>query len=219
MIKAVVFDLYETLVTQTRTVVPRAGALGESLGLDAIAYRREWKLLRPLVLRGELTFEQAMLEVGTRLGVAIPTDAVRRVSDERARANAEVFQTIDPDIIGLTRDLQSRGVRLATISNCMEEDARPWSGSALAPQFSGAIFSFAAGCVKPDARIYFMAIDRMGVGAAGTLYIGDGGDDELAGAARAGLRVAQAVWYVARAMPRTVPICATPQDVLDRVFQ
>ena len=28
MFKAVVFDLYETLVTQTGTVVPRGGALG-----------------------------------------------------------------------------------------------------------------------------------------------------------------------------------------------
>jgi putative hydrolase of the HAD superfamily len=151
--------------------------------------------------------------------VAISIDVVRRASDERARANAEVFQHIDPDIIGLTRDLQSRGVRLATISNCMEEDARPWSGSALAPQFSCAIFSFTATCVKPDARIYFMAIDQMGVSPADTLYIGDGGDDELAGAACAGLRAAQAAWYVARAMPGTVPVCATPRDVLDRVFQ
>jgi hypothetical protein len=37
MFKAVVFDLYEILITQSGTVVPRAGALGESLGLDATA--------------------------------------------------------------------------------------------------------------------------------------------------------------------------------------
>ena len=50
MIKAVVFDLYETLVTQSGVDVPRAGALGESLGLDARTYRRKWKELRPLAL-------------------------------------------------------------------------------------------------------------------------------------------------------------------------
>jgi putative hydrolase of the HAD superfamily len=122
MFKAVVFDLYETLITQTGTPVPRAGALGESLGLDATAYRREWKQLRPRVLCGQLTFQQALLEVGTRLGVAILQERVQRACDERIRANTEVFQKIDLELLALTRDLHARGVRLATISNCMAED-------------------------------------------------------------------------------------------------
>lgn len=219
MIKAVVFDLYETLVTQSGTAVPRGGALGESLGLDATAYRREWKQLRPQILCGQLTFQQALREIGRRLEAAIAAELIQRASEERMRANAEVFQKIDSEIIALTRDLQRRGVRLATISNCMAEDAAPWPTCDLASQFTAAVFSFAAGWVKPDARIYLAAIDQLGVSPADTLYIGDGGDDELAGAARAGLLAAQAAWYVARALPGTVPVCATPQDVLDRVFQ
>ena len=154
MIKAVVFDLYETLVTQTGTDVPRAGALGESLGLDATAYRREWKQLRPLVLRGELTFQQALAEVGRRLGVTIQDERVQHARDARIRANTAVFQKIDPEIVALTRDLHGRGVRLATISNCMAEDVVAWPSSAFAPQFGCAAFSFAVGCVKPDPQIY-----------------------------------------------------------------
>jgi putative hydrolase of the HAD superfamily len=125
-----------------------------------------------------------------------------------------VFQKIDPEIIALTRDLQSRGMRLGTISNCMAEDARPWSRCALAPQFACAVFSYAAGCVKPDPRIYLMAIEQLAVSPAETVYIGDGGDDELAGAGRAGLRAAQAAWFVARAPSISVPLLANPQDVL-----
>jgi putative hydrolase of the HAD superfamily len=214
MVKAVIFDLYETLVTQSGTVVPRAGALGESLGLDATAYRREWKQLRPQALCGQLTFEQALIEAARRLHIALPAERVQQASDERARANAEVFQKIDPEIIALTRDLQSRGMRLGTISNCMAEDARPWSRCALAPQFACAVFSYAAGCVKPDPRIYLMAIEQLAVSPAETVYIGDGGDDELAGAGRAGLRAAQAAWFVARAPSISVPLLANPQDVL-----
>jgi putative hydrolase of the HAD superfamily len=214
MLKAVVFDLYETLVTQNGTVVPRAGALGESLGCNAAAYRREWKQLRPLVLRGELTFQQALLEAGTRLGVAIPVERAQRASDERIRANTTVFQKNDPELVALTGDLHARGVRLATISNCMAEDVVAWPQSAFAPRFQCAVFSYAARRVKPDPQVYLDAVAQLGVQPAEALYIGDGGDDELAGAERAGLRAAQAVWFVSRpAVPR-IPVLANRQDVM-----
>lgn len=219
MIKAIVFDLYETLVTQTGTNVPRAGALGESLGLDATAYRREWKRLRPFVLRGALTFQDALVEAAARLQVALPLERAQQASSDRAHANAEVFQKIDTGIVTLTRDLQSRGVRLGTISNCMAEDAAPWPTCELAPQFACAVFSYAAGCVKPEPRIYLTALERLGVSAADALYVGDGGDDELAGAERVGLRVAQAGWYVTRALPGAVPLIMSPGEVMGQVCQ
>lgn len=218
MVKAVVFDLYETLVTQSGTAVPRAGALGESLGLDAAAYRREWKQLRPLALCGQLTFQQALVEVGARLGVAISADLVQRACDDRVRANVEVFQKIDAEIVAVTRDLHRRGVQLATISNCMAEDVVAWPSSAFAPLFSCAVFSFAAGCVKPDPRIYLNAIEQLGVNPADALYIGDGGDDELAGAERAGLRAAQAGWFVARPRSGAVAFLENSRDVLGLVL-
>ena len=213
-VKAVIFDLYETLVTQSGTDVPRAGALGASLGLDPTAYRREWKQLRPLALRGELTFQEALLEIGRRLGVAIPIEHVRRACDERIRGNTAVFAKADAEVVELTRDLCRRGVRLATISNCMAEDVVPWPQSPFAPQFQCAVFSYAARVVKPDPRVYLDALEPLGVKPAEALYIGDGGDDELAGAERAGLRAAQAAWFVPPIASATVPVLLTRQDVM-----
>jgi len=214
MFKAIVFDLYETLVTQSGTVVPRAGALGDSLGLDATAYRREWKQLRPLCLRGQLTFREALVEIGTRLGVAIASERVQGACHERVRANVEVFQKIDPAITALTRELHGRGVHLATISNCMAEDVVAWPQSAFAPQFRCAVFSFAAQMVKPDPQIYLEALRHLDVAAADALYIGDGGDDELAGAERAGLRAARAGWFVSRSDMPAVPFLSNVHDVM-----
>jgi putative hydrolase of the HAD superfamily len=219
MFKAVVFDLYETLVTQTGTVVPRAGALGASLGLDPTAYRREWKRLRPLALRGELSFQEALFEIGTHLGVAIPVEHVQHACDERIRANTTVFEKVDAELVTLTRELCGRGVRLATISNCMAEDVVAWPQSAFAPQFQCAVFSYLAGAVKPDPRVYLDAVTQLGVKPAEALYIGDGGDDELTGAERAGLRVAQAGWFVSRDRASGVPFLANPHDVMKLVLQ
>jgi putative hydrolase of the HAD superfamily len=214
MFKAVIFDLYETLVTQSRTVVPRGGALGESLGLDPTAYRREWKKLRPDILRGRLTFKQALVEIGARLGSAIPAERVQRASEERARANTEVFQKLDAGVVAMAQAVVDRGIRMSTISNCMAEDVVAWPASVLAAQFSCAVFSFEAGVVKPDARIYLNAVEQLGVRAQDALYVGDGGDDELAGAERAGLRAARASWYVSEATPSPAPCFASPRDAL-----
>ena len=213
MFKAVVFDLYETLVTESGAAIRNAGALGESFGLDAKAYRREWKQLRPRVLCGQLTFQAALTEVGERLGVAIPLDLVRHASDERARAKATIFRRIDPALVALMCDLRERGLQLAVVSNCMAEDVVAWPDSALAQHFDCTMFSFAAGVVKPDPRIYLEALRQLGVKAEDALYVGDGGDDELAGAQGAGLCATQAAWFVSRGASSAWTSLPRPEDV------
>jgi len=219
MVKAVIFDLYETLVTQSGVDVPRAGALGEPLGLDPTAYRKKWKELRPLALRGELSFGEALTKVGATLGVAVAPDRIEHACAERVRANTLVFERADSQLVALTRDLASRGLRLATISNCMAEDVAAWPECAFAAHFRCAVFSFAAGMVKPDAGIYVAALERLGVPAEEALYIGDGGDDELAGAQRAGLRAAQATWFVSRDAQAGVPVLTKRDDVMELIFR
>jgi len=213
MVKAILFDLYETLVTQSGADVPRAGALGETLGLDRIAYRKEWKRLRPRALRGELTFRESLMECGRRLGTTISEDRVQRACDDRARANTTVLHNVDPALTSLARDLQARGIRLAAISNCMAEDAAGWRGSGLAPHFECAVFSYAVGVTKPDPRIYHEALRQLAVDPSDALYIGDGGDDELMGAERAGLRAAQATWFVSREPAPGIPLLRSYTDV------
>ena len=213
MFRAVLFDLYETLVTETGAEIRNAGALGESFGVDPKAYRKEWKQLRPLVLCGRLTFHAALTQVGERLGVSIPLELMQQACDERARAKSPIFRRIDPALLAMTRELNQRGLRLGVVSNCMAEDVAGWPDSALAPQFDCTIFSFTTGLVKPDVRIYREALRQLGVGAEDAIYIGDGGDDELIGARRAGLCAAQATWFVSRDTSGVAPLLPKPEDV------
>lgn len=223
MIKAVIFDLFETLITEVGTAPPRASSLGEPLGLDPRAFRAEWRARRPLVVRGQLSFERALVEIGMHLGPGVDASAVRGVCDERIRAKAAVFQRIEPDLVALTRDLCRQGIGLAVISNCFAEDVQGWSGCALAPQFTCAVFSFAVGVAKPDSRIYLKATDQLGVKPADALYIGDGGDGELIGAEGAGLRTAQAMWFLRHrtdpsgSAPAMFPRVSSRQDVLQLI--
>ena len=217
-IKAVVFDLYETLVTESSLDVPRAGALGPSFGLDLVAFRRQWKPLRPLVIRGELTFAQALTSAARQMGVEIGTEHIQRAIDERTRARTAVLQQRHPQLMMLAQGLAQRGVRLATISNCMAEDVEGWPSSPFAPYVLCTVFSCVVGLSKPDPHIYLEATRKLGVEPGDALYVGDGGDAELRGAREAGLQVAQAGWFVARDKYEDVPFLATPQEVMRIVF-
>ena len=213
-IKAVVFDLYETLVTESGLDVPRAGALGPAFGVDRVTYRRQWKPLRPLVIRGEMTLAEALRKAGKQLGVEISAEQIRRAVDERMRARTTVLHQKHPDLMTLTRDLARLNIALATISNCMAEDVAGWARCPLAPYVACTLFSCMTGLAKPDPRIYLAATRQLAVDPEEALYVGDGGDDELCGAREAGLQVAQAGWFVARDRYAGVPFLATPHEVM-----
>jgi putative hydrolase of the HAD superfamily len=68
---------------------------------------------------------------------------------------------------------------------------------------------------KPELEIYHRAIGRLGIDHESAVYIGDGGDDELDGAERSGLRAYRASWFVPNSrLKRAWPELASPQDVL-----
>lgn len=63
MIKAVLFDLFETLITESPVQPTPASSLGETLGLQQEAFRVEWKARRPRVVLGQLSFAAALTEI------------------------------------------------------------------------------------------------------------------------------------------------------------
>ena len=81
------------------------------------------------------------------------------------------------------------------LSFAEREDVTAWPTCVLAEWFDAALFSFEIGLAKPDPAIYLEAVECLGAEPADALFIGDGGDDELAGAERAGLRAVQATWF------------------------
>ena len=75
------------------------------------------------------------------------------------------------------------------------------------------------GAAKPEPEIYLEATSRLGVSPAEALFVGDGGDDELPGAERAGLRSAHAAWFRGEVagLPASVPRLQGWSAVLDLV--
>jgi putative hydrolase of the HAD superfamily len=201
MISAVLFDLFETLITESRIRPTRASSLGPALGLEPEAFRVEWKARRPRVVLGEISFREALTEVSTTLIGAVDASAVQRVCEQRIREKAAAYARNDGEVAALISELREHGLRLGVVSNCFAEDVLAWSTWPLADAFQCTVFSFAEGVAKPDPEIYLRAVHRLGVRPATAMFIGDGGDNELAGAEEAGLRALRATWFLNRRPP------------------
>ncbi|MEV4756359.1 HAD-IA family hydrolase [Micromonospora sp. NPDC049559] len=81
--------------------------------------------------------------------------------------------------------LRADGHPLALVSNATSDTAEAWPDGPLARRFDVAVFSCEVGLAKPDPAIYRAAADRLGADPAGCVFVGDGADGELAGAADA----------------------------------
>ncbi len=92
-----------------------------------------------------------------------------------------------PGAIRTLVELRRRGIATGLISNCTEEVALVWDESRFAGLFDAAVFSATAGCMKPDREIYELACTGLGVDPSDCLFVGDGANDELRGAERAGM--------------------------------
>src|SRR5436309_2938575 len=68
LIRAVLFDLYETLVTEVNQPLRRASSLATQLGVDEPAYKREWKSRRADIVLGRCTFHDALAQIAAKLG-------------------------------------------------------------------------------------------------------------------------------------------------------
>ena len=198
MVEGVLFDLFETLITESETRPPGASSLGPRLGLEPVPFREQWKLRRAAVTLGRLSFVQALAEIGVALGSPVDAQQLEALRRERVSSKAAPLKRTEASILRLLDELRMRGKRIGVVSNCFAEDVATWSESLLARRVHCAVFSFDMGLAKPDPAIYREASRRLGVRPEDTVFIGDGADNELAGATQAGLRAFKTLWFLGR---------------------
>ncbi|WP_158289395.1 HAD family hydrolase [Paenibacillus flagellatus] len=203
--KAVLFDLFETLISEYADGVRKVDRANRSdaarLGLEHDAYRREWGARREGRMTGAFPDYFAVMRDILHSQNAAPDETVlQAMYEERLREKAAAFRGNDPEVVDMLRELKRAGLRLGLVSNCTEEEVRAWENSELAEWFDDVVFSYRVGCAKPDPAIYGLACERLEVRPGDCLFVGDGGSDELNGAARAGMTARRAVWYLPQAM-------------------
>ena len=191
-IQAVIFDMYETLVTQFCSPLYYGTQSADDLGLSAEVFLPGWRASEEARATGWLTFVDAMAEILHCHGLS---GHHRRVVDKRIAIQADCFRHLHPGILPMLWALRERGIRIGLITNCFSEEAKLIRESRLFPFFDAACLSWEEGTRKPDPAIYRTCLGRLGIAPEECLYVGDGGSFELETARSLGLRALQAIWY------------------------
>jgi len=203
LIHAVLFDLFETLVTELNQPVRRASSLASQLTVEESAYKREWKARRPEIILGRCSFHDALAQIAAMLGGVADEALLESIRSERVAQKTTVLKGIDPDILAGLQELRRRGLKLGVVTNAFPEDVAGWDRSPLQPLFEVTVFSHAVRLAKPDPAIYAQACRALGVSPPHTLFVSDS-IDEVAGAKAAGLRATRALWFASRWPKSTV---------------
>lgn len=201
MIKAVFFDLYETLITEWNGNQKKAVYSTDELGLNPKVFKAEWDSRRELRMNGTFSDHQSVIrDILNTHEISIDPDSIEKVHQKRVWAKKIPFQEVKPEVIELLQTLKEKGMKLGLISNCAPEEVSSWSTSKLADYFDAVVFSYEVKVAKPSPEIYHKACKKLDVTPEDAVFIGDGGANELVGATEVGLKAYHATWF----LPETI---------------
>lgn len=204
--KAVLFDLFHTLVSVPSPAVAREISVSDILGVSGTEWHRLY--YDDDVLGRCLGHVQDGVEAMRRVTHALdPTVGEERilaaVESRRRRFEIGLVQIEDAILEALDR-LRDAGIRTAVVSDAGADDVESWERSPLRSRLDATIFSYQLGVRKPDPRIYEHALCAVGVQPQDALFVGDGGSDEHRGARAVGIRPVLVTRLISRWLPEKV---------------
>ena len=183
---AVIFDLYGTLIDLPGTQEQGRARMASALGIEVDRFLEAWGRFRLQRDKGLLTVEESIVATVDYLGVAVESDAIQAAKAVRYQSiRAQLAPR--PGAISLLKSLKAQEYSLGLLSNCSIEIPELWNETPFASLFDTCVFSATEGLVKPDTEIFLRALSRLGVVPQRCLYVGDGDNAELDGAARVGM--------------------------------
>ena len=174
-VKAVIFDLWETLIDWDRESAARM--LQEVDALVGNGFAERWDTSN---LRYVAPIRTALAEAD------VPAELVEEICALRLRYHRRSLIP-RPGAVETLRRLRDQGYLVGLITVCSEDIEVLWPESAFAGLFDAEIFSSRVGLSKPDPRIYLACCEALGVEPHEAVFVGDGANDELEGARRVGM--------------------------------
>jgi len=183
-VKAVVFDLFETLIDfDEQTSVDFSAAAADLVGRDRGEFHAVWRAGRPARDSGPLLDYLASIDI-----VGEPAD---KLVELRRASSRGLLAEPRPGVIETLAELRRRGLRVGLITVCSSEVVDIWEETPFAGVFDSVVYSCSCGYRKPDPRIYELSLRELGVAAREAIFVGDGANDELAGAEAVGMKAVQ----------------------------
>lgn len=195
MIRAVIFDMFETLITHYESPLYFSAEMAKDAGIPLESFKQVWRPTEYPRSIGKMTLEDAVEKV-LREHNRYSEELLNKLAEKRREAKRECFKHLNLDIIPMLEALKEQGFLIGLISNCFSEEAEIIRKSEIFPYFDTVCLSCELGVAKPDEEIFNMCMNKLGLEACECLYVGDGGSHELETAERLGMKPVQAAWYL-----------------------
>jgi HAD superfamily hydrolase (TIGR01549 family) len=219
-VRAVLFDLDDTLTDRARSVERLAAELLERFrdDLEPCEISEICRCIRAGDNGGYATREHLGAHLRSAMRWTHPPSAEQLVEFWRDR-----FPRCNVERLGVSPTLQSlhsRGLNLGVVSNGSISSQYPkLDVMGIRSLFSVILISEEVGIKKPDARIFRMALEKLGVLPSEAIFVGDNPALDIAGSRTVGMR---AIWLNCRGerSPKEIPCpeMITSFDQVVRVF-
>ena len=219
MIQAILFDLFETLVTEGMRQDGQSPTVAQRLGVDEQAFRTEWRKRQEKRMTGGFPdYASALTDTCAELNCGTDHSLIGQLESERIARFARLFADPDPGIMNALREIGQLDVKVGIVSNASADEIAAWRDCQLSKVTDIAVFSCEVGCMKPDQAIYLIACERLGVAPQECMYVGDGGFGELPAAAELGMITYCATWFRDRwPEDRPYPALTSPSGLVGAV--
>lgn len=190
MIKAVIFDLFGTLVDSPlkSDYWGFLRAVAEVLKVPPDKMIAAWDNSRDRRNKGsDGSFAKYMEYLCEVLGVNCPTRVVGKTFSLRADLTSK-WMIPRRDALTILDYIRERNIKTGLISDASYDAPVLWEENALKQYFNSTIFSCNVNLKKPNPRIYQLVCDELKVKPDECIYVGDGGSMELTGAEKIGMR-------------------------------
>ena len=197
MIRAVIFDMYETLITHYNCPL----YFGAEMAKDAVIPKEKFfHLWRDSSMDhdrtiGKLTLEE-LLERILKENDCYSEELLNELVAKRVATKEACFAHLHTEIIPMLSQLKEKGLLVGLISNCYAEEAEVIRKSELFQYFDKVYLSCEQGVAKPDKEIFYRCVQGLSVKPGECVYVGDGGSFELETASELGMKAVQATWYL-----------------------
>jgi putative hydrolase of the HAD superfamily len=188
--KAVIFDLFGTLVNSFARLesINNLKRMASVLAVPADDFVDLWQAAVDDRMNGVLkNYQECITHICRHLGAPVQDDKIELVAGMRFEINKRELMAPRDGAIDVLSYLRAKDYKIGLISNCSAETVTVWKDSPLAPLVDVAVFSCSAGLLKPDPRIFQIAVERLAVEPEECIYIADGMGQELAGASKLGM--------------------------------
>jgi len=187
MIKAVFFDLFFTLIYPSYSIENEYEIIGisssewESYAENNILYDERAK--------GKIRNERQIIDrIVNIMPYKVTGEQKRKILLKREERMKRALLSIDNKVLEVLGRIREKGIKIGLISNADIIDIKYWNDSPLPAFFDSVIFSCDVGILKPETEIYQLAMKSLNVKPEESIFIGDGGSNELFGARRAGMK-------------------------------